>query len=148
MSRVVSLQKAMVGSNWVLTSVNLTAPNGGPNFFEDFGVWKAAPILTGSTKFEPSPDVKNIMITGGAGFMYVPPFQQIIPDAIADQLLSSVPAGWYDTWPWHIQMHTILSRSTSLTIALRWITQGRWTTKGISASTMATLQTPPKSWTA
>ena len=26
----------------------------------------------GSTKFEPLPDVKNIMITGGAGFMYVP----------------------------------------------------------------------------
>jgi hypothetical protein len=39
------------------------------NFFEDFGVWKSAPILTGSTKFEPLPDVKNIMITGGAGFM-------------------------------------------------------------------------------
>jgi dTDP-glucose 4,6-dehydratase len=39
------------------------------NFFEDFGVWKNAPILTGSTKFEPLPDVKNIMITGGAGFM-------------------------------------------------------------------------------
>jgi hypothetical protein len=40
-------------------------------FFEDFGVWKDAPILTGSTKYTPLPDVKNIMITGGAGFMYV-----------------------------------------------------------------------------
>jgi len=39
------------------------------NFFEDFGVWKEAPVLTGTTKFEPLPDVKNIMITGGAGFM-------------------------------------------------------------------------------
>lgn len=38
-------------------------------FFEDYGVWKEAPILKGSTKFEPLPDVKNIMITGGAGFM-------------------------------------------------------------------------------
>lgn len=41
------------------------------NFFEEFGVWKDAPVLTGSTKYEPLPDVKNIMITGGAGFMYV-----------------------------------------------------------------------------
>jgi dTDP-glucose 4,6-dehydratase len=27
-------------------------------------------LLIGTTKFEPLPDVKNIMITGGAGFMY------------------------------------------------------------------------------
>lgn len=38
-------------------------------FFEDYGVWKDAPVLTGSTRFEPLPNVKNIMITGGAGFM-------------------------------------------------------------------------------
>jgi dTDP-glucose 4,6-dehydratase len=38
-------------------------------FFEDFGVWKEAPILTGTTKFPPSKDVHNIMITGGAGFI-------------------------------------------------------------------------------
>lgn len=43
--------------------------NGASKFFEDFGVWKDAPVLTGSTKYEPLPDVKNIMITGGAGFM-------------------------------------------------------------------------------
>jgi dTDP-glucose 4,6-dehydratase len=44
--------------------------NAGTNkFFEDFGVWKEAPVLIGSTKFEPLPEVKNIMITGGAGFM-------------------------------------------------------------------------------
>jgi hypothetical protein len=40
------------------------------NFFEEYGVWKDAPVLKGSTRFEPLPDVKNIMITGGAGFMY------------------------------------------------------------------------------
>lgn len=38
-------------------------------FFEDGGIWKEAPLLTGSTKYEPLDDVKNIMITGGAGFM-------------------------------------------------------------------------------
>ncbi|PWI69034.1 hypothetical protein PCL_01419 [Purpureocillium lilacinum] len=31
--------------------------------------WKTAPILQGSTNFEPLPDVKNIMVTGGAGFI-------------------------------------------------------------------------------
>lgn len=47
-----------------------TSTNGDTNkFFEDFGVWKEAPLLIGTTKFEPLPDVKNIMITGGAGFM-------------------------------------------------------------------------------
>ncbi|KAI2785296.1 NAD(P)-binding protein [Daldinia loculata] len=40
-----------------------------PRFFEDYGIWKQAPVLTGSTKFEALPDVKNIMITGGAGFI-------------------------------------------------------------------------------
>lgn len=39
------------------------------NFFEDFGVWKDAPVLIGSTKFTPNPDVHNIMITGAAGFI-------------------------------------------------------------------------------
>lgn len=39
------------------------------SFFEDYGVWKQAPILKGTTQFEPLPDVKNIMITGGAGFI-------------------------------------------------------------------------------
>lgn len=32
---------------------------------------KQAPVFTGSTKFEPLPDAKNILVTGGAGFMYV-----------------------------------------------------------------------------
>lgn len=35
----------------------------------DADVWKHAPVLSGTTKFEPRPDVKNIMVTGGAGFM-------------------------------------------------------------------------------
>ncbi|KAK3692741.1 putative rhamnose biosynthetic enzyme 2 [Podospora appendiculata] len=37
--------------------------------FHDYGVWKDAPVLTGTTNFTPLPDVKNIMITGGAGFI-------------------------------------------------------------------------------
>lgn len=48
---------------------NSAYSNGHRKFFEDVGVWKDAPLLKGSTKFEPLPDVKNIMITGGAGFM-------------------------------------------------------------------------------
>lgn len=28
-------------------------------------------MLTGQTSFEPLPDVKNIMVTGGEGFMWV-----------------------------------------------------------------------------
>ncbi|KAK0673907.1 putative rhamnose biosynthetic enzyme [Cercophora samala] len=51
-------------------SVNAYRPPGRNNsFFEDYGIWKEAPIFTGSTKFEPLPDAKNIMITGGAGFI-------------------------------------------------------------------------------
>ena len=34
-------------------------------------LWKQAPVLKGSTKFEPLADAKNILVTGGAGFMYV-----------------------------------------------------------------------------
>jgi hypothetical protein len=34
-------------------------------------LWKQAPVLIGSTNFEPLPDAKNILVTGGAGFMYV-----------------------------------------------------------------------------
>ena len=36
---------------------------------DDDGVWKEAPILIGTTRFDPLPDVRNIMITGGSGFM-------------------------------------------------------------------------------
>lgn len=34
-------------------------------------LWKQAPVLTGSTKFEPLSGTKSILVTGGAGFMYV-----------------------------------------------------------------------------
>lgn len=32
-------------------------------------LWKQAPVLIGSTKFEPLADAKNILVTGGAGFI-------------------------------------------------------------------------------
>jgi hypothetical protein len=51
--------------------VDAAYANGRGKFYEDLGVWKKAPLLKGTTQFEPLPDVKNIMITGGAGFMYV-----------------------------------------------------------------------------
>lgn len=54
---------------YALTKITMRIGAGGPNFFEDYGVWKEAPILKGTTNFEPLPDVKNIMVTGGAGFM-------------------------------------------------------------------------------
>jgi len=50
-------------------SIEIAASSGPNRFFEDYGVWKDAPVLIGTTKYEPLPDVKNIMITGGAGFM-------------------------------------------------------------------------------
>jgi hypothetical protein len=31
---------------------------------------EASPIFKGTTRFEPDPRTKNIMITGGSGFMY------------------------------------------------------------------------------
>ncbi|PPJ56266.1 hypothetical protein CBER1_06363 [Cercospora berteroae] len=53
------------GSGW---------PSGGSlesRFFVDDGCWRDAPILTGQTSFEPLPDVRNILVTGGEGFMSV-----------------------------------------------------------------------------
>ncbi|KAM5365798.1 hypothetical protein ACJA88_012312 [Fusarium oxysporum] len=41
----------------------------GYSFLPERDIWQHAPILTGSTKFEPQQDVKNIMITGGEGFI-------------------------------------------------------------------------------
>jgi dTDP-glucose 4,6-dehydratase len=38
-------------------------------FFIDDECWKNAPLLKGTTHFEPVPGMKTIMITGGAGFM-------------------------------------------------------------------------------
>ncbi|KAI2630481.1 dtdp-glucose-dehydratase [Xylaria nigripes] len=54
------------GTNGVQTSPHYKKSS---RFFSDHGVWKEAPILTGSTTFESLPEVKNIMITGGAGFI-------------------------------------------------------------------------------
>ncbi|KAI0170982.1 hypothetical protein BJ166DRAFT_517469 [Pestalotiopsis sp. NC0098] len=48
---------------------NGEATNGHNAYLHDANIWKYAPVLTGSTKYEPRPDVKNIMITGGAGFI-------------------------------------------------------------------------------
>ncbi|KAK2686498.1 hypothetical protein QWA68_014928 [Fusarium oxysporum] len=41
----------------------------GYSFLPERDIWQHTPILTGSTKFEPQQDVKNIMITGGEGFI-------------------------------------------------------------------------------
>lgn len=38
-------------------------------FFVDDGLWRDAPLHTGQTSFDPLPGVKNIMVTGGEGFM-------------------------------------------------------------------------------
>lgn len=38
-------------------------------FFVDDGAWNGAPLLTGQTDFAPLADVKNILVTGGEGFM-------------------------------------------------------------------------------
>ena len=54
---------------WVPANHPRGRPANKQNFFEDYGLWKEAPVLKGTTKFEPLPDTKNIMITGGAGFM-------------------------------------------------------------------------------
>ncbi|KAL5373719.1 hypothetical protein PMIN03_009224 [Paraphaeosphaeria minitans] len=32
-------------------------------------LWKQAPVLTGTTRFEPREDARNILVTGGAGFI-------------------------------------------------------------------------------
>lgn len=53
--------------------------NGHRSYFQEPEVWQQAPILTGTTQFEPRPDVKNIMITGGAGFMYVSDVNSVYP---------------------------------------------------------------------
>lgn len=44
-------------------------PNGVNKYSQDIDIWKRAPVLKGTTIFEPRQDVKNIMVTGGAGFM-------------------------------------------------------------------------------
>ncbi|PFH60687.1 hypothetical protein XA68_10525 [Ophiocordyceps unilateralis] len=43
--------------------------NAKTNYPRDLEVWKRAPVLKGTTHFVPRSDVRNIMITGGAGFI-------------------------------------------------------------------------------
>lgn len=38
-------------------------------FFVDDGLWRNAPVLTGQNSFDPLPDVRNILVTGGEGFI-------------------------------------------------------------------------------
>ncbi|KAL5116291.1 hypothetical protein ACEQ8H_005849 [Pleosporales sp. CAS-2024a] len=40
-----------------------------PRTYVKAELWQQAPVLIGTTKFEPLPDAKNVLITGGAGFI-------------------------------------------------------------------------------
>jgi len=42
-----------------------------PALKDHASIWEDAPFLQGSTQFEPQAEINNIMITGGAGFMWV-----------------------------------------------------------------------------
>ena len=67
-SQIQGITSSLTGTLYLAT----TTGNGNSRrdrFYQDLGVWKDAPVLTGTTKFEPLPDVKSIMVTGGAGFM-------------------------------------------------------------------------------
>jgi hypothetical protein len=55
-----------VGLIWFTATSNLES-----RFFSDDGLWKSAPLLTGEGSFDPLPDVRNILVTGGEGFMLV-----------------------------------------------------------------------------
>lgn len=55
----------------------------------DSGIWREAPVLTGTTRFAPLPDCKNILVTGGAGFMFVVP----APVPLWAALTAAAPAG-------------------------------------------------------
>ncbi|KKY25705.1 putative dtdp-glucosedehydratase [Phaeomoniella chlamydospora] len=43
--------------------------NGSANRYSGQVDWRRSPVFTGSTKYDSLPDVKNILITGGAGFI-------------------------------------------------------------------------------
>ena len=64
-----------IGSAPFTSSSSATDPISAPSslearFFTDDGLWRTAPILTGQGSFAPNPDVHNILVTGGEGFMY------------------------------------------------------------------------------
>ncbi|KAF2836230.1 NAD(P)-binding protein [Patellaria atrata CBS 101060] len=40
-----------------------------PRAYVDSSIWTRAPVLKGTTKFDPLPGVSNILVTGGAGFI-------------------------------------------------------------------------------
>lgn len=58
----------------------------------DSGIWREAPVLTGTTRFAPLPDCKNILVTGGAGFMFVVP-PAPVPLSGWAALTAAAPAG-------------------------------------------------------
>lgn len=60
---------SLVPNSWRVTDSGKEKVNGHLQYSQGVEVWKEAPILMGSTNFEPRPEVKNIMVTGGAGFM-------------------------------------------------------------------------------
>lgn len=43
--------------------------DGSTSMPQDPLIWANVPLLKGTTCYEPHPDIRNIMITGGAGFM-------------------------------------------------------------------------------
>lgn len=57
-------------------------------------VWRQAPVLTGSTKFEPLQEARNVLVTGGAGFMYVEP-PSVEPYTSEKEILTLFSACWF-----------------------------------------------------
>ncbi|KAF2467589.1 dTDP-D-glucose 4,6-dehydratase [Lindgomyces ingoldianus] len=67
MSPVESPESLLNGDRHVKRRRNSTILN--PRSYVTADLWKQAPVLKGSTKFEPLPNVRNILVTGGAGFI-------------------------------------------------------------------------------
>lgn len=66
-----SLRLSDLSRNLILTA-RKGKTNGQQSARRGSNVWRKAPVLKGTTKFEPNPEIRNIMVTGGAGFMFVP----------------------------------------------------------------------------
>ncbi|ORY15009.1 hypothetical protein BCR34DRAFT_559351 [Clohesyomyces aquaticus] len=67
MSAVESPELLPNGAHYVKRRRDSTILN--PKSYVTAELWKQAPVLKGSTKFEPLPESRNILITGGAGFI-------------------------------------------------------------------------------
>ncbi|KAF2019890.1 NAD(P)-binding protein [Aaosphaeria arxii CBS 175.79] len=67
MSAVESPETVPNGANGVKHRRNSTILN--PRSYVTEDLWKQAPILKGTTRFEPLSDARNILVTGGAGFI-------------------------------------------------------------------------------